>query len=179
VTDVELTEEGGRAFRAEQRKRAFERLARLVAAFEDLESEKRVHATIVAGPHGSQKRWLQWERVEAAYRTFRALYVPHRAKAWARGKHDPTLVAWTELREAFLNHNFGRKDRNGKRNFTGVDPTVADVLRRYQRLQSRFAQRSPENQAKKRKTMKPYMRDYMAKRRAAAKAAKEAAHGSL
>jgi hypothetical protein len=180
-TDVDLSAEEARRWLADQRRAAFGRLAAAVSEFESLLASGRVHATLIDGV----ERWTQCERVETAYRQLRALYVTHRARSgWVpnpehvtnpdapRAVPDPTaLDLWTAQRAVFLDCFFGRS-RGGKRSFDGVLPAIADVMARYQHLQSRWHQRSPEYKAWKRK----YQKTYMANRRAKAKAAKEASH---
>jgi len=164
--DADLTEESRLESLSERRRLAFQKLAQLIEKFVALEAAKKIHATIVDGPSGSQKRWLQWEQVETAYKAFRLLYVAHRRQKAPKGQHDPTLVRWLDARGLFQTALYGPKESDGKRRFKGVPTEVASVMSAYQKLRGRYAQRSPEARAKKTK----YMKGYMAARRAAAKA---------
>jgi hypothetical protein len=86
-----------------------------------------------------------------------------------------TLTRFTAERSDFLSAFWGTKERDGKRRFRGVDPEVADVLRRYQALHSKWHQKTPEYRAQAAKRA----RTKGANKTQAAKAAKAAWKDSL
>jgi hypothetical protein len=147
ISDIDLSPEAAKAHLAEERRRAFNRLATAVGNFTKAIAEGKVVKTSRDGIW----QYEQWEACETAYRALRALYVPFRSRGRARGGYDASLDSWMMYRDKFLNRFFGAVEADGKRRFAGVPDFVADVIKAYQKLQQKWHKKSEDYIVKKRK----------------------------